>query len=329
MQRNNSWQRILNEANRNIRFEQWPPEGTTPTGGWLLETWNQSSPYNNLVPLDPVTGTRSLAGCPSIAMASILNYHRTSHRVSFDNEDDYYHNYAGRTYWIDDDHEEHDFLSFPEMNENLETLENHYLNQQPVTTEDKATLIFACGVAATQVYTSGGSGTFGVDQAYEAFQKFNFADAQLIYDSDPDFYDLINDNIMDALPVHFASVTPEWDSGHNFVVDGYNTDEFYHINFGWGGSYNGWYLLPDEIPYGLTVVEGAIVDIIPDVYTGFITGQITLDPPSDEDLTVLLNLHNPYNNYCYEIEVDDNGSGSYLLEVPVGLYSVTASCPAI
>ena len=50
--------------------------------------------------------------------------------------------------------------------------------------------------------------------------------------------------------------------GHNVVVDGYNTDDYYHINFGWGGSSNGWYLIPEEIPYGLTVIEGLIVDVL-------------------------------------------------------------------
>lgn len=55
---------------------------------------------------------------------------------------------------------------------------------------------------------------------------------------------------------------PGWQYGHNLVVDGYNTDNYYHLNFGWGGSYDGWYLIPDEIPYGLTVIEGIIVDIL-------------------------------------------------------------------
>ena len=67
--------------------------------------------------------------------------------------------------------------------------------------------------------------------------------------------------MMDARPAHLAIVDPGWTMGHNVVVDGYNTDNYYHLNFGWGGSYNGWYLLPDEIPYGLTVIEGLIVDI--------------------------------------------------------------------
>ncbi|MCD4797246.1 MAG: C10 family peptidase, partial [Candidatus Cloacimonetes bacterium] len=250
--RNELWIELLNENIETSRFEQWPPEGTTPTGGWLLDNWSQSSPYNNLCPMDPVTGSRSVAGCPSIAMAQILNYHRTVNSVSFDDADDYYHNYAGRQYWIDDDHLLQDFPSFPELNVYLDTLAFHYLYETPVTNTDKAALVFACGVAAQQVYTSQGSGTFGVNQAYQAFLKFNFNGVQLIDETTPDFYEQLAQNMMDALPVHFASVTPPWDAGHNFVVDGYNTDEYYHLNMGWGGSYNGWYLLPDEIPYGLT-----------------------------------------------------------------------------
>ena len=69
--------------------------------------------------------------------------------------------------------------------------------------------------------------------------------------------------MMNALPAHIAVVDPGWTIGHNMVVDGYNTNDYYHINFGWGGSYNGWYLIPNGLPYGLTVVEGVIVDIIP------------------------------------------------------------------
>ena len=73
---------------------------------------------------------------------------------------------------------------------------------------------------------------------------------------------------MDARPVHLAVVDPPGTMGHNVVIDGYNTDNYYHLNFGWGGSYNGWYLLPDEIPYGLTVIEGAVANIaFPPIYT--------------------------------------------------------------
>ena len=53
-----------------------------------------------------------------------------------------------------------------------------------------------------------------------------------------------------------------WTVGHNLVIDGYNSDDYFHINFGWGGSYNGWYRLLSGLPYSLTVIEGVIVDIM-------------------------------------------------------------------
>ncbi|MCF7912457.1 MAG: C10 family peptidase [Candidatus Cloacimonetes bacterium] len=327
-QRQAEWQELLAGNTGNYRPDQWPPEGSTPTGGWLLETWSQSAPYNGFCPMDPVTGGRSIAGCPSIAMAQILDYHRTTNSVHFDDDDDYYHNYAGRQYWIDDDYLEQDFLSFPQMNELLDSLAYHYLHDLPVTNEAKAALVFACGVAAQQVYTSQGSGTFGVDQAYDAYQKFNFDNVLLIDDTMPDFYEHLAQNIMDALPVHLATVTPAWDSGHNFVIDGYNTDGYFHLNLGWSGSYNGWYLLPDEIPYGLTVIEGAVVDIVPEeLPAGFISGEIILEPAVADTLMICITIQNYNEEYQLYLEPDDNGTANYMEQFPIGCYTVTASYP--
>lgn len=245
------------------RFEQWPPEGSTPTGGWVLTNWNQGAPYNNFCPLDIAHGgSRSVAGCPAVAMAQVINYHNTTMNVTFDDSDDYYHAYGGNNYWIDNDYVSYGFKSFPQLNSYLSTLQSHYENQIPPTNDDKAAITFACGVAATQVYGSSGSGTFGVNQAYEAYQRFNCTTISLLDDNDPDLYERLSDNMKDALPAHLAVVNDDWTMGHNVVVDGYNTDDFFHVNWGWGGTYNGWYLLPDELPYELTVIEGVIVDIL-------------------------------------------------------------------
>jgi hypothetical protein len=219
-------------------FEQWPPEGSTPTG------------------------SRSVAGCPAVAMAQILNYHNTTMNVAFDNTDDYYHNYGGNQYWIDNDYITYGFPSFPQLNTYLSTLQSHYINHIPLTNDDKAAITFACGVAATQVYASGGSGTFGVSQAYDAYERFGCTTIDLLDENDPELYDRLLNNMKDAVPAHLAVVNEQWTVGHNVVVDGYNTNDFYHINFGWGGPYNGWYLIPDELPYSLTVIEGVIVDIL-------------------------------------------------------------------
>ncbi len=246
------------------RFQQWPPAGSTPTGGWLAGNWTQSAPYNALCPLDLAHGgARSVAGCPAVAMAMILNYHQTVQGTTFGAADRYYHNYAGNAYWIPDACMQYGFPSFPTLNGYLATLTSHWESAAPLTNTDKAALVFACGTACTQVYSAAGSGTFGVNQAYNAYQRFAFTGSRLVLDTDPEMYSDLAQSMMDALPAHLAVVDPSWSTGHNVVVDGYNTDQYFHINFGWGGSYNGWYLLPQEIPYGLTVVEGLILDIVP------------------------------------------------------------------
>ncbi|MDZ4121081.1 MAG: C10 family peptidase, partial [Candidatus Cloacimonadaceae bacterium] len=251
---------------RDDDFIQYPPAGYSPTGGWLKSNWTQNSPYNMYCPIDPVTSVRSVAGCPSVAMGMIVNFHETLNGTRLSDLDDYYHSYAGRNYWIDNDYEAHGFASFPQLNTYLDELNQNYKYQLPITNSDKGALVWASGVACRQVYTSSSSGTFSVSQANQAFIRFGFEGFELLTDSAPDLYPRMRQNMIDAKPVHLAVVTPAWDMGHNVVVDGYNTDEYYHLNFGWGGSYNGWYLLPSEIPYGLTVVEGAIVDINPKSY---------------------------------------------------------------
>jgi len=272
-ERNNEWHKYLSgniEKQDNRTFQQWPPEGSTSTGGWLETNWSQGSFYNKFCPMDPVTELRSIAGCPAIALAMIINFYETLNKTEFTDDDDYLHSYAGRVYTIDDDYEEIDFLSFPEINIFFDSISSAYTNSEDLLNDEISALCFACGVAATQVYTSSVSGTFGVEQALEAYMRFDFENAILMHDEDPGLYDSLSSNMMNARPVHLAVVDEGWTMGHNVVMDGYNTDDYYHLNFGWGGSYNGWYLIPDEIPYGLTVIEGAIVniDFPPDPYVG-------------------------------------------------------------
>jgi len=250
-------------------FQQWPPEGTTITGGWLNTNWTQSAPYNTMCPMDLNAGSRSVAGCPAIAMAQIVNYHEDINNTLFDDSDDYYHNYgAGNQYWIDNDHETWGFPSFDSLNTWLESLGYAYQCHLPVSNEMKAALCFASGIAAHQVYSASVSGTFGIEQAYEAFQRFDFAESRLAYPTDTNLNYDIAENMKVALPVQLGLICDPGPGGHNVVVDGYNTYEYYHFNFGWGGSANGWYTLPPTgIPYNLTIIEGAVLDIKSDNFT--------------------------------------------------------------
>jgi len=258
----NEWNMILTQQDTLCSLsEQWPPEGSTTTGGWIETLWHQDSPYNNFCPIEPSSGSRSIAGCPAVAMAQIFNYHKSTNDIQFSDDDDYYHNYLNR-YWIDNDYEKYDFPSFPQLNAYMNTVSQHFSQSQPLTDQDMAALNFACGVACKQVYSPKGSGTFGVNQAYNAYLRFNCSTVQLFTESSDDVYASIIDDIQNARPVHLAVVTPSWDAGHNLIIDGYNTDGFFHLNFGWGGSYDTWYQLPTDLPYDLTVLEGVIVNIM-------------------------------------------------------------------
>ncbi len=266
----NDWAVLLQKEENKLvdrTCQQWPAKGTTTYGGWIETSWTQYDPYNKFCPIDVDSGGRSLAGCPSIAMAGILDYHQTTNHIQFNDTDDYYHNYAGNAFTIDDDFNQYDFLSFPQLNDHLDGLVSHYQQQIPATEDDLAALIFACGVACQQVYHPEGSGTFGVHQAEQAYYRFGFADIELVDDGDSDLYERVQENIKTALPCHLAIVNEQSTAGHNLVIDGYNTDGYYHLNFGWGGSYDGWYLLPEELPFELTFIEGIIVDIF-DAYDG-------------------------------------------------------------
>lgn len=262
-ERHQMWSDALSQNLNDVKlFQQWPLEGTTSTEGWLESNWTQTSPYNQMCPIDPVTFGRSYVGCPATAMGMILNYHQTTNATQFSDSDDYYHSYAGRNYSIDDDFLANGFPSFEDLNKHLDTLNNHWQQHIEITNNDKAALSFACGVAAHQVFTSEASGTFEVAQALDAYHRFACTSASLYLEDDEDLFPVLISNMKNAYPAHLALVDEAWSTGHNIVVDGYNTDNYFHVNFGWAGSNNGWYLLPDEMPYSLTVIEGIILNIL-------------------------------------------------------------------
>ncbi|MPM24270.1 hypothetical protein SDC9_70751 [bioreactor metagenome] len=266
-QKNNirlQWEFLSDGIVQSPKMQYWPDSGTTSTGGWVESHWTQSSPFNQMCPMDPVSGTRSYAGCPAIAMGQIINYLKTTQNTRFDDGDDYYHNYAGRTYNIDDDADSLGFPSFPVLNDWLDSADILFQSGIDATGSVAASIVFACGTACTQVYTSQGSGTFSVSQAYAAYQRFGFTCCELLESADSIMYATLISNMKNGWPAHLAVVDAAWSVGHNVVVDGYNTDGYFHINFGWGGSNDGWWLVPDpSFPYSMGVLEGIVLNIIP------------------------------------------------------------------
>lgn len=236
------------------------------SGGFLNTYWNQDFPYNQLCPKDPLNNNSySYAGCPAVAMGQIINYLRTTQGTRFSDSDDYVHQYAGRNYNIDDDYKALGFLPFHQLNKMLDSIDATLMRLEPLSDLQAAALIFACGTACKQVYTSEGSGTFYVDQAFDAYKRFGFDDCVLFREPDSVMYATLISNLRDGYPAHLAVENPEGTVGHNVVVDGYREDNGkFHINFGYGGAMDGWYDIPDpNFYYGMTKMEGIILNIIP------------------------------------------------------------------
>lgn len=299
--------------------------------GFLTTHWKQDGGYNQFCPMDPVTNSRSYAGCPAVAMAQIVNHLKTTNGTRFDDDDDYNHVYPSRNYWIDDDYETLDFLSFPEMNIYLDAMDSLYAIDEPLNNKTAAALIFACGVACKQVYTSSVSGTTSVHQAFDACRRFGFNDCVLFTEADSTMYATLNNNLDQGIPALLALESPDGQTGHNVVVDGRRDDGTYHINFGFGGSLDDWYSIPDpDFPYGMSKLEGIILNIY---------------PPSNTDVNemeqVKLKIYpNPVHDYVFVEGVDVattvtifNGSGAEVLrqkingvgrinvqQLPKGLY---------
>ena len=65
------------------------------------------------------------------------------------------------------------------------------------------------------------------------------------------FEQLIYDEICAGRPVYMdGAISAKSTAGHAFVCDGYDSaNDLYHFNWGWGGSYNGWFAMSALTPY--------------------------------------------------------------------------------
>jgi len=294
--------------------------------GLITSHWTQDFPYNQLCPRDPLNNNSySVAGCPAIAMGQIINYLRTTQGTRFSDDDDYAHHYNGRNYYIDDDWAMLKFPSFPELNELLDSVDATFERGEELTDLLKAAVVFACGTALTQVYSSEGSGTFYVDQAFEAYQRFGFTDCELFREPDSVMFATLISNLQAGYPAHLAVEDPSGIYGHNVVVDGYReSDGKFHINFGYGGSLDNWYDIPDpNFYYGMTQLEGIIVNIIPtdgplSVHESNLQQPLEVYPNPVSDILYLKNLpcervgYSIFNSMGQEVA---NGSASGTLSV--------------
>ncbi|MBN2355175.1 C10 family peptidase, partial [candidate division KSB1 bacterium] len=263
-------------------FQQWPEEGTTQTGGWIDVVWGEFPRLKKYCPFDPYwtytdgTRCRCSIGCVGMSMAMIIDYHKYINFNQF-NESDAYVSKEGtkQEIKIDADSTKHDFPSFHKLNILMDSLEYKYNNHIPTTfqthpLEDLAPLCFACGVSVKTNYGAQGSGSsiLRIDESLK--DKFNYFSATQVLNDlgqglSEDFYTVLKSNMMNGLPAILTVVGSPDHGAHAIACDGYNTDEFFHLNFG-SMSFAGaqaWYSIPQNMPLGYDIIQSGIIDIIP------------------------------------------------------------------
>jgi len=245
-------------------FLQWPEENTTSTGGWLETVWDQSEPYNDFCPLDPVDANRSYVGCGATGMVQVVNYHKQCD-IHFD-EDDSYITFAGINF--DEDSSLYDFPSFEELNGYIAAVQSKYDANIDINDTDAAALSFACGVAIQMDYSSEGSGASPYDLREALIDKFGYYSADMTGGLSNESYQILQENMINRLPALLVIRSPDGWGGHAIVCDGYNTNGEYHLNFGWGPEYpeemtTVWYHLPGSLMSDLSIVTEAIMNVQP------------------------------------------------------------------
>jgi hypothetical protein len=253
-------------------FQQWPEEGSTSTGGWVETTWNQSHPYNIYCPLDPNSGYRCITGCVATAMAQIVHYHQHIGDAAFNDQHAYV---TSNGIHIDRDSGALDFPTFEELNQLLIELDEKYDTGVPLEDEDLATLNFACGISVGMDYSSAWSGAWTEEVAYTLRNTFNFASANVIFPACDSFFSHLKYNMKNALPVEMGISCSDTSGGHAIICDGYNTNQEYHLNFGWGGSApdeitTAWYHLPEGMPADYSIIWEVIMYIADSIHYDYV-----------------------------------------------------------
>lgn len=214
------------------------PDSQTPL---LTCTWNQSSPFNDMAPLYDATH-HAAAGCVATAMAQVMYAYKYpaqgtgSYSYLWTSKRD-----ANLSATLSAD--------FGATTYHWDAMLDSYSGTTTAESRSAvATLLYHCGVSVDMGYdcnSSHESGAvtskvpkslatyFGYDPNYQFIRKDIYPVDSLNL--------LIRAELRRQHPVLVSGSNDQ--GGHAFVCDGYNRDGYFHINWGWGGKSNGYFLL--------------------------------------------------------------------------------------
>lgn len=194
--------------------------------------WAQLAPYNDLCP--EVDGTRTPAGCVAIAMAQVMKVFNWpasgTGAVS-------YTPYSLGTQLS---------LDFDTITYQWDDMLDSYRGESTQAQKNAvATLIYSCGVAANMEYSPVSSGSNSHSAIRALIGNFNYDKSLRCLERDyfgiDEWTDMIYAELALGHPVIYGGRNDE--GGHSFVCDGYRSDGYFHINWGWDGISDGYFQL--------------------------------------------------------------------------------------
>lgn len=229
----------------------FPSKGLNTVEPLISTHWNQDCYYNEYCPSSgggwwgggPCGHV--YAGCVACAMAQVMKYweHPT---VGFGS-----HSYVHSTYG--------------EQSANFAATTYHWedMPEQIYSHNDAvATLMYHCGVSVNMNYAPDGSGAQSKDVETALRSYFGYCGAKYReksqYDEDV-WIAMLKAELDLSHPVYYSGSSGS--SGHAFVCDGYDNNDFFHFNFGWSGAGDEYYSLYDV--NGFNSNQAAVMNIIP------------------------------------------------------------------
>ena len=254
------------------------------TGYFCQTKWDQSYPYNYCCPEDPNgSGGHAIVGCLATAMSQLMCFWASPAQGIGDHC--YYHEDYGQI-CADFGNTTYDWDNMPNV------LSSNSTEAEMLAT---GTLCFHCGVTIDMGYGPDGSGGASGPIPGVMHDYFNYSDA-IVQLSRNDFETevwktMVREQFDMGWPMYYGGCQ---DGGcHAFVCDGYDDNDYFHFNLGWGGSSNGWYLI-DDAPYThpadamFNFVPAEVYNQAPSAPTGMTAAAV-----SETDLKVRLNWNNP------------------------------------
>ena len=254
--------------------------------------WNQTDAYARLTPT--IGSAHCPTGCVATAMGQIFRYYRQPTTGSGS------HSYTWRYQYNGSNYNETLSVNYAEQNYDYSLMPLTFDRNNPGTDAEQlevSKLLYHCGVAVNMAYHTAGSGTTSpfFDRAF--IENFGFNSRITCINREGYSYDewvtILQSELREGRPVLYTGRSYiQEDSGHAFVLEGFDNDGRYYINWGWNGYFNAYYdiavLNPDGVGVGAMRMDdgfcedqAALVNISPTEGAGtyrtslYITGDNT------------------------------------------------------